>query len=85
MTPPISSNPLRTRADLEAAAEALIEPLLPFMSPGHARLHLGDSAAIYSDDAAEMEAYSRPLWAIFPLLAGEARRVSATGRYGPTA
>lgn len=70
MTPPISSNPLRTRADLEAAAEALIEPLLPFMSPGHARLHLGDSAAIYSDDAAEMEAYSRPLWAIFPLLAG---------------
>lgn len=66
----VKNNPLRTRADVERAAVQLIEPLLPLMSPGRARLHLGDTGAVYPADIAEMEAYARPLWALVPMLAG---------------
>ena len=67
---PVAQNPLRTRADMERAAAALLEPLLPLMSPGKARLHLGDTGAVYPDSIAEMEAFARPLWAIIPMLMG---------------
>ena len=72
---PVSGNPLRTRADVARAAVQMIEPLLPLMSPGKARLHLGDTGAVYPDGIAEMEAFSRPLWAIVPMLAGNCEGV----------
>lgn len=72
---PVQNNPLRTRADVERAAVQLIEPLLPILSPGCARLHLGDTGAVYPDDIAQMEAYSRILWAIVPMLAGNCKSV----------
>ena len=56
----VKDNPLRTRADVERAAVALIEPLLPLLSPGKARLHLGDTGAVYPDDIAQMEALRVP-------------------------
>ena len=71
----VKNNPLRTRDDVERAAAALIEPLLPLLSPGKARLHLGDTGAAYSDAIAEMEAFARPLWAIVHMLAGGCERV----------
>ncbi|MDD3334802.1 MAG: DUF2264 domain-containing protein [Eubacteriales bacterium] len=67
---PVCSNPLLSRADVERAAVQLIEPLLPLMSEGCARIHLGDTGAVYSDEIAEMEAFARPLWAIVPMLKG---------------
>ena len=66
----VRENPLRSRADVERAAIQLIEPLIPLLSPGKARLHLGDTGAAYPDDIAQMEAFARPLWAIVPMLAG---------------
>ena len=75
MSNPVSENPLRTRADIERAAIQMIEPLLPLMSPGKARLHLGDTGAVYPDEIAQMEAFSRPLWAIVPMLAGGCKGV----------
>lgn len=72
---PVSNNPLRTRADVARAAIQLIEPLLPLMSPGKARLHLGDTGAVYPDEIAQMEAFARPLWAIVPMLAGNCEGV----------
>ena len=71
MSNPVSENPLRTRADVERAAVQLLEPLIPLMSPGRARLHLGDTGAVYPDAIAQMEAFARPLWAIVPMLAGD--------------
>ena len=71
----VKDNPLKTREDVERAAVALIEPLLPLLSKGKARLHLGDTGAAYSDDIAEMEAFARPLWAIVPMLIGGSRLV----------
>ena len=66
----VKDNPLRSRADVERAAVQLIEPLLPLLSPNKARLHLGDTGAVYPDEIAQMEAFARPLWAIVPMLAG---------------
>ena len=66
----VKNNPLLTRADFERAAVQLIEPLVPLLSPGCARLHLGDTGAVYPDGIAQMEAFARPLWAIVPMLAG---------------
>ncbi len=71
----VKNNPLRTRADVEKAAVQLIEPLLPLLSPNKARLHLGDTGAVYPDDIAQMEAFARPLWAIVPMLAGHCASV----------
>lgn len=68
-------NPLITREDVERAAVQLLEPLLPLMSRGCARLHLGDTGAVYPDDIAQMEAFARPLWAIVPMLAGNCQSV----------
>ena len=66
----LRQNPLHTRVDAEQAAMDILNPLVPLLSPGHARLHLGDTGAVYPQAIAEMEAFARPLWAIIPMLAG---------------
>ena len=71
----VSGNPLVTRADVERAAVQLIEPLIPLLSPGRARLHLGDTGAVYPASIAEMEAFARPMWAMVPMLAGSCESV----------
>ena len=48
----VKSNPLITRSDVEFAAVQLIEPLLPQLSPGKARLRLGETGAAYDADIA---------------------------------
>ncbi len=64
-------NPLTTRADVARLAVDLIEPLLPCLSEDKARLHLGDTGAVYDEAIAGMEGYSRVLWALVPMLAGK--------------
>ena len=66
-----ASNPLKTRADLARLASDLIAPLIPCLSPGRARLHLGDTGAVYGPAVAGMEGFSRVLWALVPMLAGK--------------
>lgn len=66
----MQTTPLATRGDLARVAVDLIKPLIPYMSPGRARIMPGHTSASYSDEAAQMEAFSRPLWAIVPMLAG---------------
>lgn len=76
MSNAFSSNPLRTREDMERAAVELISPLVPLLSPGCARLHLGETGAAYSADIAEMEGFARVLWALVPMLAGHCASVA---------
>ena len=59
---PLHGNPLRTRADLGLAVADLVAPLLPHLSEGWARIRLGVGGAHDSSEAAEMEAFARPLW-----------------------
>ncbi|MBR5225566.1 MAG: DUF2264 domain-containing protein [Clostridia bacterium] len=75
MSNQVKDNPLLTRADVELAAVQLIEPLLPLLSEGKARLRLGETGAAYDADIAEMEGFARPLWAIVPMLAGGCEKV----------
>ena len=65
-----AENPLVTRSDLARLAMDMIEPLIQCLSPGKARLHVGDTGAAYDEAVAGMEGYSRVLWALVPMLAG---------------
>lgn len=47
-----------------------LNPLKPLYSEGCARLHLGDSGVTYPGVSIEMEAFSRPLWALVPFWMG---------------
>jgi hypothetical protein len=64
----LKQNPLKTRDDLKRAVRDILEPLKPHFSPKKAFLSLGHTSAAYSDETAMIEAFSRPLWALAPLL-----------------
>ena len=61
---------LHTKADFTALMHTLLDPLKPLYSAGGARLHLGDTGVTYGPAAIELEAFSRPLWALVPFWAG---------------
>jgi hypothetical protein len=61
---------LNTKADFTALMHKILGPLKPLYSDGGARLNLGDTGVTYAPDAIEMEAFSRPLWALVPFWAG---------------
>lgn len=64
----LNDNPLKTRDDLKKAVRDIITPLLPLYSKGKSRLHVGDTSACYSSSTVEVEAFSRVLWGLAPLL-----------------
>ena len=66
----LASNPLRNRADAAVLVRQLYEPLLPGVSTGGARVRIGEDVAHYERVCSELEGFSRPIWAIAPLLAG---------------
>ena len=55
---------LHTKSDFTALMHRFLDPLLPLYSEGGARLHLGDTGVTYPGRTIEMEAFSRPLWAL---------------------
>ena len=65
------NNPLRTRRDMARAAAQMIRPLAGCLTPGKARLIVGEGSAHYPEDVAGMEGFSRVLWALVPMLAGK--------------
>ncbi|NTJ44632.1 DUF2264 domain-containing protein [Agrobacterium larrymoorei] len=67
---PLFHNPLRSRDDLAKAVMDIFNPLLPYFSPGGARVRLSATGAIFDYPAAELEGFARPLWGIVPLAAG---------------
>ena len=66
-----TQNPLRTRQDLVRAAEEILRPLTGCMTPGKARIYVGNGSAHYGEDVSGMECWSRALWALVPMLAGK--------------
>ncbi|MEW2400669.1 DUF2264 domain-containing protein [Streptomyces sp. NPDC046862] len=59
------------RAELQDRVRDLVAPVVPYFSPGRARVRLGVNTAIHDDTAAELEAFARPLWGLAPLAAGK--------------
>ncbi len=63
-------NPLHSRQDMVRAALDILRPLAECMTPGKARIYVGNGSAHYSEDISGMECWSRALWALVPMLAG---------------
>ena len=61
---------LQTKADFSALMYKFLGPLKSYYSAGCARLHLGETGAKYKQSTIELEAFSRPLWALVPFWAG---------------
>ena len=61
---------LNTKADFTALMYKFLNPLKAYYSAGCARLHLGETGAKYKQSTIELEAFSRPLWALVPFWAG---------------
>ncbi|MDD3428602.1 MAG: DUF2264 domain-containing protein [Oscillospiraceae bacterium] len=61
---------LNTRQDFEALMHKILNPLIPRYSAHGARLPLGHTGATYGPEAIELEAFSRPLWALVPFWVG---------------
>ena len=61
---------LSTKQDFQALMHLFLDPLKPYYSAGGARLHLGDTGVTYGQAAIELEAFSRPLWALAPFWMG---------------
>ncbi|KAH6842473.1 hypothetical protein B0I37DRAFT_435996 [Chaetomium sp. MPI-CAGE-AT-0009] len=67
--PGFSDNPFRSRSDLVRAAKALLRPLEQYQSPGKARIKIATATgAGFSETAAQLEGFARPLWVIPSLL-----------------
>ena len=64
---------LETKEDFRQWMHKVLDPLASLYSEGGARLHLGDSGVTYPQVSIEMEAFSRPLWALVPFWAGGGR------------
>ncbi|KAF1922536.1 uncharacterized protein M421DRAFT_10494 [Didymella exigua CBS 183.55] len=67
--PGFSDNTFRTRDDFVRAAFALIKPLDQYKSPQNARIKIATSTgAGFSETAAQLEGFARPLWVVADLL-----------------
>ncbi|KAL2016684.1 hypothetical protein VTK56DRAFT_3186 [Thermocarpiscus australiensis] len=64
-----SDNPFQTRSDLVRAAKALLKPLEQYQSAGKARIKIATgTGAGFSETAAQLEGFARPLWVVPSLL-----------------
>lgn len=61
---------LHTKQEFRDWMKMVLDPLKPLYSDGKARLHLGDTGVTYPQVSAELEAFSRPLWALVPFWMG---------------
>ena len=68
---------LRTRQDLIQAAAAILRPMTGCMTPGKARIYVGNGSAHYGEDVSGMECWSRALWALVPMLMGKCPEAEA--------
>ena len=64
-------NPLKTRQDAVRAAVEILRPLKDCLTPGKARMYVGNGSAHYPEDVAGMEGWSRVLWALVPMMMGK--------------
>lgn len=63
--PGFSDNPFSSRSDLITASLALLKPLEQYKSTEKARIKLATlSGAGFSETAAQLEGFARPLWAV---------------------
>ncbi|WP_459176144.1 DUF2264 domain-containing protein [Ewingella americana] len=65
-----TENPLRDRQQVKTLLSELLSAVTPYTEEGKSGIDLGNTTTHYGKQIAKMEALSRMLWGIFPLLAG---------------
>ncbi|MEY8357177.1 DUF2264 domain-containing protein [Lachnospiraceae bacterium 54-53] len=73
-------NDLKTRDDAALLLLHMVRPLRNHYSRGRSWLHIGSSGAHYGEKSARMEGFSRVLWGLGPLFAGDFKSLSAEHR-----
>lgn len=72
--PPLSGfsdNDFETRDDIIHVTEALLRPLIPYMSLNKGRIKLPHATGThFNKTAAQLKGFARPLWAVGALLMG---------------
>ena len=63
-------SPIATRGEFQEACVSLLDPLLPYFTPGGTRVRLGYTGTRYDEVGAQIQGFARPLWGLAPLLAG---------------
>ena len=71
---------IQIREEFQEACISLLDPLIPFFSPGSTCVRLGYTGTRYDEIGAQIEGYARPLWGLAPLLAG-GRRYEYTAKF----
>lgn len=71
----IKDNPLRTKADVKAALEDILEPAMNVLAQQKraGRFRMSDSGAVYLQDKTEIEGFMRLLWGLGPFFSDERR------------
>lgn len=64
------ANPLKTRRDLTQWVNEVLNAVTPYFKKASSRVDLANFTAHYGQPVAGMEAFSRLLWGVTPLLAG---------------
>lgn len=64
------TNPLKTRHNLTQLVNEVLNAVTPFFKKSSSRIDLANFTAHYGQSVASMEAFSRLLWGVAPLLAG---------------
>jgi len=59
-----------SRSDFVTLMFQILNPLKPYYTKEKAGLKIGNTSAHYEETSAQMEGFSRPLWALAPFLAG---------------
>ena len=67
---PLATNNFRSRDDVLEACKCLFTPLLPYFSPGKARVQIDSSTSTWDRAACDLEGWARPLFGIAPMVAG---------------
>ncbi|NQX00950.1 DUF2264 domain-containing protein, partial [bacterium] len=62
--------PLVSRHDLAAATKRILAPLVPYFTKAGSGIRCGMLAGAHGEPTASLEAFSRALWGLVPLLAG---------------
>lgn len=80
-TPGFSDNPFQSRSDLVHAALTLLKPLHAYKSPRNARIKVATgTGAGFSEAAAQLEGFARPLWVVADLLRLELETIHEVAR-----
>ncbi|GAB4168585.1 MAG: hypothetical protein Fur0032_06870 [Terrimicrobiaceae bacterium] len=70
---PMPTTDLSCRHDVASLAASLALAARRDLSPGQARVRTDHTGAFYGQTGIELEGWSRPLWALAPLIAGGGR------------